>query len=99
MQLKEKRTPTNIELDVYNKLLELTDYSMSVCKPKQKLNNEKRKLRRMKESKVAFEQVFEHYRCVRAAMKKGNRSGVVKLDRYFNRLFRKELTEYADKKE
>lgn len=36
MQLKEKRTPTNIELDVYNKLLELTDYSMSVCKPKQK---------------------------------------------------------------
>lgn len=64
-----------------------------------KLNNEKRKLRRMKESKVAFKQVLEHYRCVRTAMKKGNRSGVVKLDRYFNRLFRKELTEYADKKE
>ena len=36
MQLKEKRTPTNVELDAYNKLLKLTDYSMSVCKPKQK---------------------------------------------------------------
>ena len=36
MQLKDKRTPTNVELDTYNKLLELTNYSMSVCKPKQK---------------------------------------------------------------
>lgn len=63
---------------------------------KSKLNNEKRKLRRMKKSKVAFQQVLEHYKCVRAAMKKGNRSGVVKLDRYFKNLFRKELEEFAD---
>lgn len=39
MQLREKRTPTKVELDAYNKLLELTDYSMSVCKPKQKKDN------------------------------------------------------------
>ena len=66
---------------------------------KSKLTNEKRKLRRMKKSKVAFQQVLEHYECVRAAMKKGSRSGVVKLDRYFNSLFRKELESYADQKE
>lgn len=65
---------------------------------KSKLNNEKRKLRRMKESKVAFQQVLEHYKCVRAAMKKGNRSGVVKLDRYFNNLFRKEIENANQKK-
>ena len=34
MQRKENRTPTKIELDAYNKILELTDYSMGVCKPK-----------------------------------------------------------------
>ncbi len=34
MQRKESRTPTKIELDAYNKMLELTDYSLSVCKPK-----------------------------------------------------------------
>ncbi len=34
MQRKESRTPTKIELDAYNKVLELTDYSLSVCKPK-----------------------------------------------------------------
>ena len=28
-------------------------------------------------------------------MKKGNRSGVVKLDKYFNKLFEKEIEEYA----
>lgn len=50
----------------------------------------------MKKSKVAFQQVLEHYECVRAAMKKGSRSGVVKLDRYFNKLFRKELEDYAN---
>ena len=65
---------------------------------KSKLNNEKRKLRRMKKSKVAFQQVLEHYKCVRASMKKGNRSGVVKLDKYFNNLFREELEKYADQK-
>lgn len=65
---------------------------------KGKLNNEKRKLRRMKKAKVAFPKILEHYKCVRATMKKGNRSGVVKLDKYFNKLFEKELEEYANKK-
>lgn len=65
---------------------------------KDKLNNEKRKLRRMKKSKVPFREIMKHYECVRAVMKKGNRSGVVKLDKYFNNLFEKELDGYANKK-
>ena len=56
-----------------------------------KLNNEKRKLRRMKNKGIPFAAVEEHYRCVRSVMKKGSRSGVVKLDRYFNRLFEEEI--------
>lgn len=52
----------------------------------------------MKKAKVAFPKILEHYKCVRATMKKGNRSGVVKLDKYFNKLFEKELEEYANKK-
>ena len=65
---------------------------------KDKLNNEKRKLRRMKKSKVAFDDVLKHYQCVRATMKKGSRSGVVKLDKYFNELFKEEAKEYASQK-
>lgn len=64
---------------------------------KSKLNNEKRKLRKMKKSKVAFEDVQIHYECVRATMKKGSRSGVVKLDKYFNDLFKEELTNVNQK--
>lgn len=65
---------------------------------KSKLNNEKRKLKRMKESKIPFCKIMEHYQCVRNTMKKGNRSGVMKLDRYFNKLFRKETESYANQK-
>lgn len=54
---------------------------------KQKLNNEKRKLKRMKRKNVPLERVLEHYQSVRAVMKKGNRSGVMKLDKYVNELF------------
>ena len=59
--------------------------TMKRCKDK--LNNEKRKLRRMKKKNIPFDKIMEHYTCVRVVMKKGNRSGVVKLDRYFNNLF------------
>ena len=59
--------------------------TMKRCKDK--LNNEKRKLRRMKNKNIPFDKIMEHYTCVRVVMKKGNRSGVVKLDRYFNNLF------------
>ena len=52
-----------------------------------KLNNEKRRLRRMKAKGVPMERIEEHYRCVRVNMKHGERSGVVKLDRYYNNLF------------
>lgn len=54
----------------------------------EKVNSEKRKLRRMKRNNVPIEKVTEHYRSVRATMKKGSRSGVVKMDRYFNNLFK-----------
>lgn len=57
----------------------------------EKLKNEKRRLRRMKKSGVPIESVLEHYQSVRATMKHGERSGVVKLDRYFNNLFKEEL--------
>lgn len=66
-----------------------------------KLNNEKRKLRKMKEKGVPMERIEEHYRCVRAHMKHGSRSGVVKLDRYFNNLFYKEKSnaEHSQKRQ
>lgn len=35
-QVVNERTPTYIELDVYNKSLKLLTYSMEVCKPKTK---------------------------------------------------------------
>lgn len=63
-QLKDKRTPTNVELECYNLILKLSTFTMSVCKPK---------------------------------TKKGGRSGVVKLDKYFNSLFGKELEDYVYK--
>lgn len=63
--------------------------TMKRCKDK--LNNEKRKLRRMKKKNIPFDKIMEHYTCVRAVMKKGSRSGVVKLDRYFNDLFSEEI--------
>ena len=56
-----------------------------------KLNNEKRKLRRMKRANVPFNKVIEHRDCIRSLMKKGVRSGVIKYDRYFNNLFKEEL--------
>lgn len=63
--------------------------TMKRCKDK--LNNEKRKLRRMKKKNIPFDKIMEHYTCVRAVMKKGSRSGVVKLDKYFNNLFAEEI--------
>lgn len=58
---------------------------------KQKLNNEKRKLRKIKNVCVPIDRVNEHYQSVRSVMVKGNRSGLIKLDKYFNKLFREEL--------
>jgi hypothetical protein len=56
-----------------------------------KVKNEKQKLRRMKEAGAPFENIQEHYTSVRATMKKGSRSDMMKLDRYFNNLFKEEL--------
>ena len=45
----------------------------------------------MKNNNIPFDKIMEHYTCVRAVMKKGFRSGVVKLDRYFHNLFAEEI--------
>ena len=52
-----------------------------------KLRNEKRKLKRMKKKGIPIERIEEHYRCVRANMKKGSRSDLRKLDHYYKELF------------
>lgn len=54
-----------------------------------KTNREKRKLRKMKEKGVPLERVADHYQCVRAVYKKGTRSQMVRLDRYYNNLFKR----------
>jgi len=56
-----------------------------------KLKTEKRRLVKMKKNGVPFDRVKAHYTSVRGTMKKGCRSGVVKLDAFFNELFREEL--------
>lgn len=38
-QLKSKQANTAVELNTYNKILDLSTYSMSVCKPKQRKDN------------------------------------------------------------
>lgn len=55
-----------------------------------KLRNEKRKLRRMK-GVVPFEDICKHYECVRATLKKGVRSDLIEIDKYFNELFKEEI--------
>lgn len=57
----------------------------------EKVRRERRKLKRMKYKGVPIERVLTHYTAVRACMKKGSRSDVVKLDRYFNQLFQEEI--------
>lgn len=131
-QRVDERTHTKDCLAVYTKTLELTKYSMEVCKPKvkkdkdgknresnhhvptrysrigdrlvdtllrhptgritlkrlrDKLRNEKRKLKRMKKKGIPIERIEEHYRCFRANMKKGSRSDLRKLDHYYKELF------------
>lgn len=52
-----------------------------------KFRREKRKLKRMRDKGVPAERVQEHYQAVRAGLKKGTRSDLVKMDRFFNKLF------------
>ena len=58
---------------------------------KQKRNNERRKLRRMKAKGAPFERVKVHFKAVMAGMKKGSRSGYIKMWKYFNTLFKEEI--------
>ena len=39
-QIKAKRRPTRVNLEAYNKVLDLSEYTMSACKPKQKKNSD-----------------------------------------------------------
>lgn len=54
---------------------------------KNKVNDEKRRLRKMKRNNVPIEKVKQHYNSVRAMMRHGNRSGVYKLDRFVKELW------------
>lgn len=53
----------------------------------EKVRRERRKLKRMKEKEVPIERIDAHYQSVRASMKKGSRSDLMKLDRYYKSLF------------
>lgn len=64
---------------------------VTMKRKKDKVNHEKRKLRRMKKANVPFERVQVHCQSVRAGLKKGNRSGVVKYDNFVKSLFAEEM--------
>lgn len=53
------------------------------------IKKERRKLRRMKKKNVPIERVEAHYQSVRACLKKGTRSDLMKMDRYVKNLFYK----------
>ena len=61
---------------------------VTVKRIRSKTNREKRRLRRMKEKGVPLERVADHYQCVRAVYKKGTRSSMMRMDKYYNSLFR-----------
>ena len=75
------------------------DGKVTLKRIKQKRNNERRKLRRMKEKSVPFERVLEHFNAVMAVYKKGSRSGYIKMWRYFNELFKEEIDEFNKKEQ
>lgn len=58
---------------------------ITMKKIKSKLNNEKRKLKKMV-GNIPDDRLAIHYQCVRAGLKKGNRSTVIKLDNYLKEL-------------
>lgn len=63
------------------------DGHVTVKRLKERLREERRRLKRMKNKGVPLERVKEHYQCVRAGLKKGTRSDLHKMDKYFNDLF------------
>ena len=52
-----------------------------------KIREERRRLRRMKALGIPFERVKTHYDSMRSSLKKGSRSDLMKMDRYFKELF------------
>lgn len=54
---------------------------------KDKYREERRRLKRMKSKGVPIDRVMQHYQCARAGLKKGTRSDLHKMDKYFYDLF------------
>jgi len=54
----------------------------------EKIRRERRKLRRMKKKGIPIERVEEHYRSARESLKRGSRSDMMKVDRFYNKLFK-----------
>lgn len=63
------------------------DGHVTLKRTKAGMKKEKRRLRKMKRKGVPLERVKQHYKCIRAIMKKGVRSDLTQLDKYFNKLF------------
>lgn len=52
-----------------------------------RLNDERRRLKKMKQNNIPLDRVKEHYNSVRALMRHGNRSDLMQLDRYVRSLW------------
>ena len=59
---------------------------------KSKIKQEKRRLRKMKQIRVPFDRVKEHYNSVRSGLLVGTRSTITKMDHFFNYLFKEEIS-------
>ena len=63
------------------------DGHVTVKRLRDRMCEEKRRLKRMKHKGIPMDRVKQHWQCVRAALKKGSRSDLHKMDIYFNQLF------------
>lgn len=63
------------------------DGRVTVKRLRDKIRDEKRRLKRMKKKGIPLERVKQHYQSVRAGLKKGSRSDLHKMDRYYESLF------------
>lgn len=53
----------------------------------EKVRRERKKLKRMAEKGIPIERINDHYRGARECLRKGSRSDLMKMDRYYNKLF------------
>ena len=57
-----------------------------------RIRKERRRLRKMKANDIPAERIAVHYQSVRATLKKGSRSDLMKMDKYINELFKGAVT-------